>query len=196
MPGSPLRRRPIPKPDVSALKGDFLFEKKLLWEGTLFPASDADNWLTSGSAAYWAILKKLPDDPVKAFEALRDSLSDADLRLAWLAAREPVAAPVATRSAYDGYAPYGVPRIRGTFALHQLRLAVGNAAFSRILRTAVERSATKAMTTEGFVALASEIAKKDVRPVLAPWIERSDVPRPGGVGPGREGGRRLLPPHA
>ena len=28
------------------------------------------------------------------------------------------------------------------------------------------------------MALASEIAKKDVRPVLAPWIERSDVPDP------------------
>ena len=167
-----------PKPDVTALKGDFLFERKLLWEGTLFPASDADNWLTSGSAAYWAILKKLPDDPVKALESLRDALSDADLRLAWLDAREPVKAPIATRSAYDGYAPYGVPRVRGTFALHQLRLAVGNAAFSRILRAAVERSAAKPITTERFLALASEIARKDVRPVLAPWVERADVPDP------------------
>jgi hypothetical protein len=176
--GKPAPTAADPKPDVSALKGDFLFEKKLLWEGTLFPASDADNWLTSGSAAYWAILKKLPEDPVKALDSLRDALGDADLRLAWLASREAVAAPVATRSAYDGYAPYGVPRIRGTFAFHQLRLAVGNATFSRILRAAVERSARKAMTTADFVALASEIAKKDVRPVLAPWIERSDVPDP------------------
>jgi len=166
------------KPDVAALKGDFLFEKKLLWEGTVFPASDADNWLTSGSAAYWAILKRLPDDPVKALESLRDALSDADLRLAWLDAREPVKAPVATRSTYDGYASYGVPRVRGTFALHQLRLAVGNVDFSRILRAAVERSAAKPLTTGRFVELASEIAKKDVRPVLAPWIETADVPDP------------------
>jgi hypothetical protein len=89
-----------------------------------------------------------------------------------------VAAPAATRSAYDGYAPYGVPRIRGTFALHQLRLAVGNAAFSRILRAAVERSAAKPITSGRFLALASEIAKKDVRPVLGPWVERADVPDP------------------
>ena len=166
------------KPDVTALKAELSFERKLLWEGTLFPASDADNWLTSGSAAYWAILKKLPDEPVKALEWIREALSDADLRLAWLTAREPVVAPAASRSAYDGYAPYGVPRIRGTFALHQLRLAAGNAAFSRILRAAVERSAVKPMTTARFVALASEIAGKDMGPVLSPWVERSDLPDP------------------
>jgi hypothetical protein len=169
---------PDPKPDVAAIKSELAFDRKLLWEGTLFPASDADNWLTSGSAAYWSILKRLPEDPVKALDFLREALSDADLRLAWLTAREPVAAPAATRSAYDGYAPYGVPRVRGTFALHQLRLAVGNATFSRILRAAVEQSAGKPLTTAAFVALASELAKQDVGPVLLPWVDRADVPDP------------------
>ena len=176
--GKPAPLPAEPKPDVAAIKGDLLFDGKLLWEGTVFPAGDADNWLTSGSAAYWAILKKLPDDPVKALESLRGALSDADLRLAWLSGREPLAAPAATRPAYDGYAPYGVPRVRGTFALHQLRLAVGNAAFSRIMKAAVEHSAAKPLTTSGFVSLASEIAKKDVGPVIAPWIERADLPDP------------------
>jgi hypothetical protein len=176
--GKPAPQPAEPKPDVAAIKGDLLFDGKLLWEGTIFPAGDADNWLTSGSAAYWAILKKLPDDPVKALESLRGALSDADLRLAWLSERERLAAPAATRPAYDGYAPYGVPRVRGTFALHQLRLAVGNAAFSRIMKAAVERSAAKPLTTSGFVSLASEIAKKDIGPVIAPWIERADLPGP------------------
>jgi hypothetical protein len=176
--GKPAADPADPKVDASALKEAVTFDRKLLWEGTVHPASDADNWLTSGSAAYWSILKKLPEDPAKGLESLREALSDADLRLAWLSAREPVQAPVATRSAYDGYAPYGVPRIRGTFALHQLRLAVGNAAFSRILRAAVERSATRPITTAQFTALASEIAGKDVSPVLAPWVERADLPEP------------------
>jgi hypothetical protein len=176
--GKPAAPPSDPKPDLAALKADLTFEKKLLWDGTIFPAGDADNWLTSGSAAYWAILKRLPDDPAKALESIRGALSDADLRLAWLSAREPVTAPAATRSAYDGYAPYGVPRIRGTFALHQLRLAVGNDAFSRILKGAVERSAVKPLTTGRFVALASEIAGRDVRPALAPWVERADLPDP------------------
>jgi hypothetical protein len=167
-----------PKPDVAPLGDSLLFEKKLLWEGTLFPASDGDNWLTSGSAAYWAILKKLPDDPWKAMESMREALSDADLRLAWLSAREPVAAPASTRSSYDRYSPYGVPRIRGTFALHQLRLAVGNAAFSRVMRAAVERAAGKPFSTRQFVAVASEVAGRDVRPILEPWIDRADVPDP------------------
>jgi hypothetical protein len=176
--GKPAAPPSDPKPDLAALKADLTFEKKLLWDGTIFPAGDADNWLTSGSAAYWAILRRLPDDPAKALESIRGALSDADLRLAWLSAREPVTAPAATRSAYDGYAPYGVPRIRGTFALHQLRLAVGNDAFSRILKGAVERSAVKPLTTGRFVALASEIAGRDVRPALAPWVERADLPDP------------------
>ncbi|MCX5730365.1 MAG: C45 family autoproteolytic acyltransferase/hydrolase, partial [Deltaproteobacteria bacterium] len=167
-----------PSPDVAALKERLVFEKKLLWEGTFLPASDADNWLTSGSAAYWSILKKLPDDPVKAMEAMREALSDADLRLAWLSAREPVAAPSQTRAAYDRYSTYGVPRIRGTFALHQLRLAVGNATFSRIMRAAVERAAGKPFSTEQFLAVASQVAKLDLRPLLAAWIDRADVPDP------------------
>ncbi len=176
--GKPAPQPAEPKPDVAAIKGDLLFDRKLLWEGTVFPAGDADAWLTSGSAAYWAILKKLPDDPVKALESLRGALSDADLRLAWLSDREPVVAPAAARPAYDAYAPYGAPRVRGTFALHQLRLAVGNATFSRIMKAAVERSAAKPLTTGSFVALASEIAKKEVGPVIAPWIERADLPDP------------------
>jgi hypothetical protein len=170
--------KPEPKPDVAALKDRLLFEKKLLWEGTLHPAADADNWLTSGSAAYWAILKKLPDDPVKAMESMRDGLSDADLRLAWLSAREPIRPPARTRSAYDLYSAHAVPRIRGTFALHQLRLAVGNDTFSRIMRAAVERSAGNPFSTGQFLAVASEVAKRDVGPFLAPWIDRADLPNP------------------
>ncbi len=174
----PAATPPEPRPDVAALKGDLAFDRKLLWEGTIFPASDADNWLTSGSAAYWAILKKLPDDPARALDAFRDALSDAALRLAWLSGHEQVRAPAETRSAYDGYAPYGVPRVRGTFALHQLRLAVGNATFSRIMKGAVERSAARPLTTAGFLELAARIAGRDVSPVVAPWIERADLPGP------------------
>ncbi|MGA8893464.1 MAG: C45 family autoproteolytic acyltransferase/hydrolase, partial [Anaeromyxobacteraceae bacterium] len=176
--GTPPAAPADPKVDASALKEAVTFDRKLLWEGTIHPAGDADNWLTSGAAAYWSILKKLPEDPPKGLASLREALSDADLRLAWLSAREPVLAPSATRSAYDGYASYGVPRIRGTFALHQLRLAVGNATFSRILQAAVDRSATRPITTAQFTALASEIAGRDVGPVLVPWIETADLPDP------------------
>jgi hypothetical protein len=167
-----------PKPDVSAIASSLTFDRKLLWSGSLVPAADADNWLTSASAAYWALLKRLPDDPAKALDATREALADADLRLAWLAAREPVVAPAQERLAYDRYGAYGVPRIRGTFALHQLRLAVGNAAFSKVMRAAVDRSAGKPISTERFLAIASEVAGRDVRPVVSPWIDRADVPDP------------------
>jgi hypothetical protein len=167
-----------PTLDATAVKAGLEFDKKLLWKGTFFPAADADNWLTSGSAAYHAILKKLPEDRQKALDALRDALGELDLRHNWLATRETLTTPLATRSAYDRYGPYAIPRVRGTFALHQLRLALGNASFSRVMTTALSRFAGVPISTAQFVALASEVGGRDVAPLLDPWLRRSDLPDP------------------
>ena len=174
-------RATAPKPptlDASAVKSGLEFGKPLLWKGTLFPASDADNWLTSGSAAYHAILRKLPEDPGKALDALRDALGELDLRHNWLATRETLAPPLATAGAYDRYGPYAIPRVRGTFALHQLRLALGNAGFSRVMNAALARFAGKPISTAQFVALASQVGGRDVAPLLDPWLRRVDLPDP------------------
>ncbi len=169
---------PPAKPDVVAIEAELKFDHKLLWKGTLVPESDADNWLSSGSAAYHALLRKLPEDPARALESLRAGLSDLDLRHAWLASREPLLPPLSTRSAYDRYGPYAVPRIRGTFALHQLRLALGNSAFSKVMAAAHDRFGSDPVSTERFLALASEVAGQDVRPIARPWLDRADVPDP------------------
>jgi len=167
-----------PKLDVASIESELKFDQKLLWKGSIVPASDADNWLSSGSAAYHLLLRKLPEDPAKALEALRDGLSDLDLRHAWLATREPLQTPLTTRSAYDRYGPYAIPRVRGTFALHQLRLEIGNAAFSKVMRAVQERFGASPVSTDQFLALATEVSGRDVRPVLLPWLERMDVPEP------------------
>ncbi len=178
------RAAPPPKPpaapklDAGGALAGLEFEPKLLWQGTVFPKSDADNWLSSGSAAYHALLKKLPKDPEKALETLRDGLGELDLRHNWLAAREPLVAPLASRSAYDRQGPYAIPRVRGTFALHQLRLALGNARFSKVMGALQGRFGGKPVTTAQFVALASELGGRDVAPLLDPWLRRVDLPDP------------------
>ncbi|WP_242334831.1 MULTISPECIES: C45 family autoproteolytic acyltransferase/hydolase [unclassified Anaeromyxobacter] len=167
-----------PKPDLAGIAPALAYDPKLLWKDTVFPATDADAWFTSGSAAYHALLAKLPEEPAKALEALRAGLDDLSARLAWLTLREGAAAPARLSPAYDRYGPYQIPRIRGTFALHQLRLRLGNAAFAKGMRAVHERYAGKPMRTEDFLRTFSAAAGQDVAPFVRPWLERADLPDP------------------
>lgn len=167
-----------PVPDVSGVKEAFGYDAKGLWTGTVRPASDADNWFVSGSAAYWQQLKHLPAAPAKAFETQSATLADLATRHLWLEATEGIKAPLATVTDYDHYGAYQIPRIRGVFALHQLRLQLGNAAFAKAMTTVQGRFAGKAATTAELLKVLSEGAGKDVAPVLRPWLERADLPAP------------------
>jgi hypothetical protein len=167
-----------PAPEVSGVKEAFTFDAKGLWTGTVLPTSDADNWFLSGSAAYWQQLKNLPAAPAKAFEVQGAALADLATRHLWLDAKEGAKAPATTATDYGRYGAYQIPRIRGVFALHQLRLHLGNAAFAKALRTAHGRFAGKAASTAELLKALSEGAGRDVAPLLKPWIERADLPSP------------------
>lgn len=167
-----------PAPDVAGVKEAFSYEAKGLWTGTVRPATDAENWFASASAAYWQQLKNLPAAPAKAFETQGAAFGDLNTRHLWLEAREGAKAPLATKTAYDRYGAYQIPRIRGLFALHQLRLHLGNALFAKAMRTAHARFNGKAATTAEILRALSEGAGKDVAPILKPWLERADLPAP------------------
>lgn len=170
---------PAPGPlDTSRVKEMAAFDRKDLWTGTVFPASDAENWFSSGDAAYHGILKRLPEDPAKAFAAQSEALADLNARYRFLAQREVEEAPLKTRTAYDRYGAYQMPRIKGTFALHQLRLWLGNAAFSKVMAQVHARCAGKPAHTEELLKLASEAAGRDLRPLVLPWLERTGLPDP------------------
>jgi len=154
------------------------FDKKLLWSNTVFPATDGENWLVSGSAAYWFMLQKLPDSADKAYEQQRDALADLNARYLYLAAREGDVVPVAARTSYDRYGTYAMPRIKGTVLLHQLRLLLGNKAFAKVMGAVHERYANKNITTADFLRTASEAAGKDLKPVVSQWLERGGLPEP------------------
>ncbi len=167
-----------PSPDVMGVKGAYSFDAKGLWTGTVLPASDAENWFVSGSAAYWQQLKNLPGTPAKAFDTQSAAFADLNTRHLWLDAKEGARAPLTTTTDYDRYGAYQIPRIRGVYALHQLRLHLGNATFAKAMRAVHGRFNGKPARTVDILQTLSEAAGKDVAPLLKPWLERADLPAP------------------
>ena len=149
-----------------------------LWRQSVFPASDGDNWLASASAAYWRMLRDLPDRPEKAFEKLSDQLAELGNRYQYVVAHEPDLAAVKAERSYERYGPYQIPRIKGTFALHQLRLALGTETFLAAMRAAHERFGNRTVGTKAFLDALSAGAGRDVSGIVRPWIEREGVPDP------------------
>lgn len=168
--------KPAPAPDLAAVKEAFSFPAKGLWTGTVRPATDAENWYVSGSAAYWQQLRHLPSTPAKAFLTQSAALADLGTRHLWLDAKEGARAPLATTTQYDRYGAYQIPRIRGVFALHQLRLHLGNAAFAKVMGAVQARFGGKPATTAAILQAMSAAAGRDVAPILQPWLLRADLP--------------------
>ncbi len=162
--------------NLAEVKELYGFDKKTLWMNTVYPASEGDNWFVSGTAAYWNVLNGLPADPGAAMPVLRDQLTDMNCRLLYAVAREGAVAPVKAERVYDRYNNYVIPRIRGTYALHQLRLALGNTVFGEVMNAVHSRFREKPLTTEQFLKIAEETGKRPVRNLLVPWLEREDLP--------------------
>ncbi|MFY0576890.1 M1 family aminopeptidase [Cystobacter fuscus] len=171
-------KAPASKRDLTKLQESLGFDKKRLWANTVFPATDGENWLVSGTAAYWNQLHDAPDEADKVFEARRDALAELNARYLYLTSREEDVVPVAARTSYGRYGTYAIPRIKGTFLLHQLRLLLGNESFAKVMRTVHERYAQKNITTKDFVRTASEVAGRDLTPFVSQWVERAGLPAP------------------
>lgn len=149
-----------------------------LWRQSVFPAADGDNWLVSASAAYWRMLKDLPDKHDKAAARLADQLAELGNRYLYVTSREPDLAAVKAERSYERYGPYQIPRVKGTFALHQLRLALGTERFLGAMRAAHERFGNRTVNTASFIEALSAGAGQDVSVIVRPWIERVGLPDP------------------
>jgi hypothetical protein len=165
-----------PEQDISGAKDRYAYAAKDLWFNTVYPASDADNWFVSGTAAYWNILNGLPGDAKAAAVSLRDQLTEMNCRLLYTTSREGTLAPENAQRRYDGFKDYVVPRIRGTYALHQLRLKLGNEVFSSVMNGVHAQYREKPLKTSQFIAAAEKISGKTLRPFIMQWIERDDLP--------------------
>ncbi len=167
--------------DTAKVKDVFVFDRSLLWSNTLFPKTDGDNWLISGTAAYWKLLKDLPaggGTSEKAFEYQRNALADLNARYLFTTSREPEVVPATAKTDFGRYGAYQLPRIRGTFLLHQLRLLLGNAGFSKAMNFLHGRYANKDVTTADFKRAVLEATGRDVGPFVAQWVEQAGLPQP------------------
>ncbi len=52
--------RDVPDLEFGELSGEFDIDKKDLWRGTIEPASPAESWFVSATAAYWRLLDGPP----------------------------------------------------------------------------------------------------------------------------------------
>lgn len=147
-----------------------------LWRRTVYPASDAESWFVSGSAAYWRILRALDQDAAAAEDSIRNALHELTTRYHYTVSREGDLVPLETARAYDRYAPYRIPRIKGVFALHQLRLALGTERFLAAMRAVHEKFAEREATTDQIIGALGEAAGEPVDRWIRPWIEREGLP--------------------
>lgn len=161
---------------LTDLKEVYSFEKQKLWINTVYPATEGDNWFVSGTAAYWNMLNAMTADPVTTMPMVRDGFADMNCRLLYTIAHEGSIAPVKAQRVYDRYNNYVIPRIRGTYALHQMRLLLGNTPFVGVMNAVHTRFREKPMTTAQFVAVAEEISGTSVKSVIMPWLDRDDLP--------------------
>ncbi len=166
------------KPDVvlTDVKEVYSFDKQKLWINTVYPATEGDNWFASGTAAYWNTLNGMTADPSSTMPLLRDGFADMNCRLLYTIAHEGAMAPLKAQRVYDRFNNYVIPRLRGTYALHQLRLTLGNNSFADVMNAVHTRFREKPMSTAQFISVAEEISGQPVRPIVMPWLERDDLP--------------------
>ncbi|MGD8439262.1 MAG: C45 family autoproteolytic acyltransferase/hydrolase [Holophagae bacterium] len=162
---------------LGALEAELEFDRDELWRRTVFPASPAESWFVSGSAAYWKMLDGLDDDDLAAAsERLGEALAELAVRYQYITSREADLAALDAHRAYDRYAPYLVPRIKGTFALHQLHLLLGTDRFLDVMKTVHDRFAGREMSTADFIATAEEVAGEPLDAFVRQWLERTGLP--------------------
>jgi hypothetical protein len=172
------RKEDSPEFESDDLAASFEISKKDLWRGTVEPATPAESWFVSATAAYWRLLEGLAEEaPRAAAEELADGLAGLEARYLYTVSREEDLPALAAHCAYDRYGPYLLPRIKGTFALHQLRLLLGNEPFLEVMATVHDRYRGRGMSTEEFLAMAEEVSGRDLSGFVRQWLERTGLPR-------------------
>jgi hypothetical protein len=164
------------KHDLSKVEAVYSFSPRDLWFNTVYPASEKENWFVSGTAAYWRMLKELPEGTPKAAEYLTEQLNSLNAQLSYNMSREEPIAPLQVQRVYDRYSHYRIPRIRGTYLLHQLRLYLGNKTFSRFMNTLHNRFKDKPMSNRQFMSLLKKVSGKSLEQVVMQWLERKTLP--------------------
>ncbi len=177
-------RMPAPEPiyltrlDVSAAADIYRIDKRSLWRNSIYPATQAESWLISGSPAYWRLLDGMPGNPGEAAGRLSDELAGLNNAFLYTVSREEDLVPLETEERFDAYRFYQVPRIKGTYVLHQLRLLLGNDLFLKMMDEVYSVFTDKEISTGQFISAAEQISGKPLRGFIEQWIGRKGLPAP------------------
>ena len=137
------------------------------WFGnSVTPARWEDIWLNEGFASYLSYMWLEETAGKAAFDDYMDEMYD---YLVSIDAKPPATVPVEEMFSRTVY-------VRGAWTLHALRLAVGDETFVDILRTYYARFADGNVTTEDFIAVASEVSGRDVHEIVDPWLYDATLP--------------------
>jgi aminopeptidase N len=140
------------------------------WFGnSVSPSQWSDVWQNEGHATWYELAERFP--LAADFEAqMREVYAFSDV---FRAAYGPVAAPRSgvVDELFNVNVYYG-----GALALYALRQEVGAATFQQLERTWVTRHRGRAASTKDFIALASELAHRDLAPFLHAWLMSETTP--------------------
>ncbi|MGE5341772.1 MAG: C45 family autoproteolytic acyltransferase/hydrolase [Candidatus Omnitrophota bacterium] len=164
-------------PDLSNVNEVYAFNPRALWFNTVYPTSDKENWFISATAAYWKMLKELPSDSQKALPYLRDLLNEQAQIRSYVVEHEGAIAPIDAKRVYNAFNYYKIPRINGTFLLHQLRLYLGNEMFSKVMNAIHDQFKEKPVANAQLIAVAEKVAGKPLAAFFKQWLERKDIPQ-------------------
>lgn len=154
----------------------YSYDERKLWMNTVYPESESENWFVSGSAAYWSILKGIPKSKNDILKYFKDQFAELNARYLYTVNREGSINPIDAKRIYTGFNNYQIPRIKGTYLLHQLRLLLGNNVFSDLMFTLYKNYREKEMSTEDFISTANKLSGKDLSSFINQWLNRDDLP--------------------
>jgi len=170
--------QPVKNPanQLNEVKEVYSFDKNNLWKGTVYPATEKENWFVSATASYYNFLKQMPANIEAAFNYSKDELTELNYRMLYAISKEGNIKPVNARTVYDKYNNYQIPRIKGTFLLHQLRLMLGNKLFSEMINKIHSDFREKNITNEQFIQSAEKATGKQLRSFIMQWLDREEIP--------------------
>jgi hypothetical protein len=165
------------KTNYDEIAASYNFNSRNLWMNTIFPAAESENWFVSGTAAYWGILKGMPSSVEDMLVYTSEQLAELNCRYLYTTEREGSFAPVDAKRDYKKYNSYQIPRIKGTYLLHQLRLYLGSDTFAQIMNKVHDTYGGKNITTDNFIKTVNQVSGKDLTGFINQWIRRDDLPK-------------------
>lgn len=160
----------------SDVKEAYSFNKEGLWKGTVYPAGNKENWFVSATSSYYNYLRQMPSSPDPAFNYSKDELTELNYRLLYNINKEGNLAPLNAQTVYDKYNNYQIPRIKGTYLLHQLRLLLGNNSFSGMMNDIHNEFKEKNISNDQIIKIAEKSTGKKLNDFIMQWLEREDLP--------------------